>query len=156
MTHPLAELTPEHLPPGTLLVRVVGEPAPQGSKRHVGGGRMVESSAKVAPWRETVAADVARAVGEQSFTPVDGPVAVTVLFTLARPVSTPKRVILPFRKPDLDKLLRSTLDALTMGGALVDDARVVALTARKLYATPGQPTGATIMVTNLDTLAAAL
>ena len=29
-------------------------PAPQGSKRHVGGGRMIESSAKVKPWREAV------------------------------------------------------------------------------------------------------
>ena len=29
-------------------------PAPQGSKRHVGNGRMVESSAKVKPWREAV------------------------------------------------------------------------------------------------------
>ena len=34
---------------------VSGTPAPQGSKRHVGGGRMIESSKKVEPWREAVA-----------------------------------------------------------------------------------------------------
>ena len=30
---------------------VLGLPAPQGSKRHVGEGRMVESSKRVKPWR---------------------------------------------------------------------------------------------------------
>lgn len=31
-----------------------GFPAPQGSKTHVGGGRLVESSRRVGPWRGTV------------------------------------------------------------------------------------------------------
>jgi hypothetical protein len=31
-------------------------PAPQGSKRHVGNGRMIESSTKVKPWRQAVIA----------------------------------------------------------------------------------------------------
>ena len=35
---------------------VFGLPAPQGSKRHVGEGRMVESSKRVKPWRRQVAA----------------------------------------------------------------------------------------------------
>jgi crossover junction endodeoxyribonuclease RusA len=50
---------------------VRGLPAPQGSKRHVGGGRMVESSANVKPWR----ADV-RAAAEDAMNghlPFDGP-----------------------------------------------------------------------------------
>lgn len=34
---------------------VFGLPAPQGSKRHVGEGRMVESSKRVKPWRRQVA-----------------------------------------------------------------------------------------------------
>jgi hypothetical protein len=37
-----------------LRVDVYGLPAPQGSKRHVGGGRMIEASKKVGPWREAV------------------------------------------------------------------------------------------------------
>ena len=32
------------------------EPAPQGSKRHVGGGRLIEASKRVKPWRQAVAA----------------------------------------------------------------------------------------------------
>jgi len=34
---------------------VPGKPAPQGSKRHVGRGIMLESSREVGPWRERVA-----------------------------------------------------------------------------------------------------
>lgn len=46
---------------------VPGRPAPQGSKRHVGHGIMVESSRDLGPWRERVAlaanpADLRRAV----------------------------------------------------------------------------------------------
>ena len=37
-----------------ITIRVYGTPAPQGSKRHVGRGVMVESSKKVKPWREAV------------------------------------------------------------------------------------------------------
>lgn len=33
---------------------VPGTPRPQGSKRHVGGGRMIESSKYVKAWREKV------------------------------------------------------------------------------------------------------
>src|ERR1700676_3259288 len=35
-------------------ITVRGIPAPQGSKRHVGGGRMIEMSKAVGPWREAV------------------------------------------------------------------------------------------------------
>ena len=41
---------------------VNGLPAPQGSHKHVGGGRMVESSKKVKPWRQDVKA-AAEALG---------------------------------------------------------------------------------------------
>lgn len=43
---------------------VYGEPAPQGSKRHVGGGRMIESSAKVKPWRQDVVAAAREAMAD--------------------------------------------------------------------------------------------
>jgi len=106
---------------------VYGTPAPQGSKRHVGGGVMVESSKKVKPWRQDVkfAALQARA-GAQ---PIDDPVCMRVVFTLPKPASAPKRKrTFPSRKPDIDKLLRSTLDALTDAGIFSDDARVVEFT----------------------------
>src|SRR5690606_16868121 len=48
---------------------VPGRPAPQGSKRHVGNGVMLESSKAVAAWRTTIAWHAAQAYREP---PLDG------------------------------------------------------------------------------------
>ena len=128
-----------HMPMEGVAFVVRGTPAPQGSKRHVGGGRMVESSAKVAPWR----ADV-RAAAEDAMNghlPFDGPLEMVVTFTLPKP-KTVKRDY-PHVRPDLDKLIRSTKDALTSAGVYGDDGQVVELTARKVY---GIIPGASIIV----------
>lgn len=127
-----------------LAVIVQGRPAPQGSKRHVGGGRMVESSAAVGPWRDAVRAATTAAIADHGWTPADEPTGLSVVYTMARPAghyrsgrhahllrdNAPDR---PTTRPDLDKLLRSTLDALVDAGALVDDARVVTVWAAKTY-----------------------
>lgn len=99
-----------------------GTPAPQGSKKYVGKGIMVESSKAVKPWREDVkqAALTAREHGAPC---LDGPLLVRMVFTLRRPKSAPKRLTIPDRVPDLDKLLRSTSDAITTAGLWADDAR---------------------------------
>jgi Holliday junction resolvase RusA-like endonuclease len=113
--------------PPNLEVVVYGEAAPQGSKRHVGGGRMIESSKKVKPWRDDVR-DAALKVlaGHPRWVPLDGPLLVSMVFTVRKPASAPKRRrTWPDRMPDLSKLCRSTEDALTTAGAWKDDARVV-------------------------------
>ncbi|MCB5179538.1 RusA family crossover junction endodeoxyribonuclease [Streptomyces antimicrobicus] len=133
-------------------IDVAGVPAPQGSKRHVGNGVMLESSKKVKPWRAAVAAEAER----QSFEAWPF-VTVAVWFRLKRPKShyrTGRYAHLlkdtapafPARYPDLDKLCRSTLDALRMGGAFKDDAQVVKLHAYKVYAGQGEEPGALIRV----------
>jgi Holliday junction resolvase RusA-like endonuclease len=109
---------------------VYGIPGPQGSKRHVGNGVMIESSKKVKPWREAVKwAHFEQARNKR----IAGPVAVAIDFTLTRPPSIPKKRTKPDRKPDIDKLVRSTFDALKDVGAYEDDARVVTLMAVKRY-----------------------
>lgn len=116
-------------------ITVIGEPAPQGSKRHVGGGVMIESCEKVKPWRQDVVA-AAKAVGLH----VAGPVAVQMVFTLRKPASAPKkRRTFADKKPDLDKLVRSTADALVTAGVIEDDARIVELRAVKTF--PGELAG---------------
>lgn len=114
----------------TLTVMVYGTPAPQGSKRHVGGGRMIESSAAVKPWREAIKwACLAKEV-----TPLTGAVDIEITFTVKKPASAPKRRrTWPVKRPDLDKLVRATLDGLGEGGVWVDDSQVVELVARKVY-----------------------
>lgn len=125
-------------------------PAPQGSKRHVGRGRLIEQSTRVKPWRAAVEEAVetalvvrhARQYGGLPAGPVaalDGPLSVEIAFTVRKPASAPKtRITWPTTRDsgDLDKLLRSTFDALTTAGAIADDSRIVEVTARKMH--PGE------------------
>ena len=128
----------------TIVVR--GIPGPQGSKTRLGHGAMVESSKKVKPWRQDVAAAARTAMelpgellgGIQLHRPpLDGPLAVSMVFAMReRPTGKPawwptsgakwSRALWwrPASTPDLSKLARSTEDALT-GIAWKDDARVV-------------------------------
>lgn len=110
---------------------VYGTPAPQGSKKFVGiakgsgRGIMVESSAKVKPWRQDVKA--AALAARNGASPLDGPLLARVVFTLPKPASAPKRRrTYPDKKPDLSKLCRALEDALADAGVIADDARIVA------------------------------
>jgi crossover junction endodeoxyribonuclease RusA len=133
-------------------IEVAGIPAPQGSKRHVGGGRMVEQSRAVGPWREAVRANTEEVVAAYPDTDEGtgyafvGPVTVVIKFRLPRPKSAPASVTMPAKRPDLDKLCRAVLDGLTDGGAFADDGQVVSLVAYKRFAI-GLPTGCLIQVT---------
>lgn len=119
-----------------LHVVVPGIPVPQGSIRSLGAGRpSVHSNAtKLKPWRGEVIATIRDVMdGIECEWPIEGPLSVEVTFHLPRPKSAPKSRLYPDRKPDVDKLARSTLDALTMSGAIGDDAQVVELRACKIY-----------------------
>lgn len=126
---------------------VPGIPAAQGSKRHVGGGRMVESSKRLGPWRSTVAM---AAHAAHSGPPLEGPVRVCCSFTFPRP-KRHYRANGDLRdaaawwhgsRPDVDKLARAVLDGIT-GVVVVDDSQVCELVAGKVY---GDTPGANVMV----------
>ena len=115
--------------------KVYGNPGPQGSKRHIGGGRMLESSAKVKPWREAVTAAAMARRAALGLELLDGPLRVDMVFTFVRPAShygtgrnkgrlKDSAPLRPATAPDLSKLARSTEDALNKF-VWVDDARVV-------------------------------
>jgi Holliday junction resolvase RusA-like endonuclease len=116
--------------PTSTRIEVRGQPAPQGSKSFKGmvNGHaiMAESSKAVKPWREDVKwACLRMGFGRESQT-IHGPLAVSMVFTMPKPKSAPKRKrTWPDRTPDLSKLVRSTEDALTQIGVWEDDARVV-------------------------------
>lgn len=118
---------------------VLGIPGPQGSKRHVGGGRMIESSKKVKPWREAVkwaAFEAMERFAERKGVGVafDGPVRLRIVFTLPAPKGLAKKKAHPHtKKPDLSKLVRSTEDAITDSGLWKDDAQVVQMEVAKTY-----------------------
>jgi len=139
---------------------IFGTPHPQGSKsamrnKHTGRINMIEGSktgaVKHKEWRRAVA-DAARDHLAQGGEIVpDGPVGVWLVFHLAKPKSTPKYQRWVRVKPDLDKLIRAVLDGLADGGALVGgDSRVAEIKARKVYATPGEPTGCLVLIWSAD------
>ena len=129
---------------------VAGDPAPQGSKRafrnkHSGKIQQVESSKRVAPWREDIRQAVLAETVTRSLVTAE-PLAVELDFRLRRPVAhhisanraRPVRANAPTHpagKPDVDKLARAVLDAIGSAGTVwVDDSQVVTLTAAKRYA----------------------
>ena len=134
-TQPVNVAQRDAQPPVSLFVFVPGVPAPQGSKRHVGNGRMIESSAAVGPWRERVALVAHNAMG--GLAPMTGPVTVVLTFWLPRPKSA-KAGAQATKRPDLDKLVRAVLDALT-GIAFIDDSQVVRIDAGKALTGPDSP-----------------
>lgn len=148
-----------------LVINVVGTPAPQGSKRaFVVNGRavMAESSKKVKPWRQDVKSaveDLRNVVPALADTPMPGPLEVSIDFYLPRPgyhfrtgkhagELKPNAPAYVDKKPDADKLLRSTLDGLKEAGVYRDDAQVAVVIGRKYYADVA--TGARITVRPLN------
>jgi crossover junction endodeoxyribonuclease RusA len=125
--------------------KVYGVPVPQGSLRAFNaGGRAVisqggsaEGRRKLADWRQAIGEEARRALPDDAPL-LDGPVYVTVSFLLPKPKSAPKHLRHCTKKPDLDRLLRALLDAIT-GVLIVDDAQVVSITAAKSYAIESRP-----------------
>ena len=75
--------------------------------------------------------------------PLNGPVALDLLFCMSIPLSTPKKHLKTIlasphiKRPDNDNLIKQICDGLN-GIAWVDDAQVWSISARKLYSlTPG-------------------
>lgn len=117
--------------------QVHGLPVPQGSTRAwvVHGRPIITSSAKgLSTWRRLVA-DVAQNFAPRE--PWDGPVGIELHFGLPKPKSAPKKKrVWPDKRPDLDKLTRAVLDALTYV-VFADDSQVIEIQASKDYGAPG-------------------
>lgn len=142
--------------------KVVGTPAPQGSKRaftnkKTGRARVVEASSKVKPWRADVRAAAEAAIEGDPGELWEAPVSVSLKFYMPRPKShygsgrnagvvKESAPLFPASIPDVDKLARAVLDALT-GVVFADDKTVVRLSASKLYATsrPGLSVTASVL-----------
>lgn len=125
-------------------------PAPQGSKRHVGNGLMIESSKRVKPWRFLVQ-QAAVALNHPPFT---GPISLSCVFLFPRPQShyTTKGTLKPSApqfhsvRPDGSKCLRSTEDALVDAGLILDDARIAISSHTKRYVQAAEHPGAIISI----------
>lgn len=127
-----------------LVFTVIGTPVPQGSTRAFipkGWTRPIITAAnsKTKPWRQEVAGTADNEIFNTDFKPLmDGePIYIRVEFYFDRPKSTSAKVVHKVTKPDVDKLLRSVLDALT-GIVFKDDSQVVECEILKRFGTPAR------------------
>jgi|PlaIllAssembly_1097288.scaffolds.fasta_scaffold04203_6 Holliday junction resolvase RusA-like endonuclease len=127
------------------IVNVPGLPVPQGSveaalNRVTGKAYVRGVKPNLAKYRADIREGVTRTMSVVG--PLDTPMVVRVEFNLPRPKShynakgglTPRAPSWPSKRPDVDKMARAVLDALT-GTVWHDDAQVVRLLATKQYAT---------------------
>lgn len=150
---------------GSVTLFVPGEPIPQGSvtpmRNRKTGAMFVKYAPAVVNWRSVVTGAAIEAQAEWMHThpeiefPITGAVGVRLTFLLPRPKtqfgsgknasrilpSAPQR---PDRMPDLDKLVRAILDALTDARVWNDDGQVVTAVCHKVYAGEGQRPGVEI------------
>jgi len=129
-----------------LTIDVSGEPASQGSHSVINGRIVQVNSSKHKKWRNAVVFAALDLIADD-WTPIDEPVELTVIFYLPRPKSVLNRSF-PAVMPDLDKLVRAVGDSLTNAGIIIDDSRIITITAYKLYADDRGP-GAVIRVNTL-------
>lgn len=135
--------------------KTIGDPAPQGSKRYVGNGRMIESCKRLKPWREQIIAD-AQALGVPSV--ITGAVSISLVFCFTRPKAhlnskgalKPSAPAYKITKPDADKLARAVLDSLTIAEIIKDDALVCTLSVQKRYCVGEEAPGVLITVMDMQ------
>lgn len=91
------------------------------------GKFVCHSNKKLKPWRDHICNCLAGKLPE----PLHGSIYAYLIFVLPRP-KTSKRDR-PCIRPDLDKLVRAVLDAVTQSKAIEDDGQIVEIQANKLY-----------------------
>jgi crossover junction endodeoxyribonuclease RusA len=122
---------------------VPGVPIPQGSHRaflHKGRPRITDSNPRMKPWRRAIASTALRL----DLPPFAGAVSLSCLFVMPCPKADANKrereEVLPIRRPDLDKLIRSVGDALT-GIWWADDSQIVEIHAAKTFSRPARKSG---------------
>lgn len=133
---------------------VDGLPRPKGSTRSfprtLNSGRTIiqtvaDNDGVLKRWQKAVATAAALKVRTFRFT---GPVAVTLGFYLPHP-TTGKRRLAHVTRPDVDKLQRAVLDALT-GVLWGDDSQVTDVQAYKRYAARGATPHLIVMASDAE------
>lgn len=139
-----------------VVLEVYGIPEPQGNKTgFVRGNRVVmvegrrpDARARFKSWREGVTAAAREWQAEHKAVLLDEPCRLRLVFRMPKPKSASKQRIWPDTRPDVDKLTRAVMDAIT-GVLITNDSRVCELDVRKTFAADAPP-GCTITLEVLD------
>jgi len=150
----LAHCPPEDLPEIIVIdCTVIGKPRPQGSKRYLGGNRIVESNPNTHTWRSDVRSAIASCIPHDWDRSL--PMSVHITFGVHRPKAhylrsglRPSAPLYPITRSvgDIEKLIRAINDSIT-GIAFDDDSQVVRLTSEKIYIEIDEPEHARIRIT---------
>jgi crossover junction endodeoxyribonuclease RusA len=152
----------------TIEVFVPGQPVPQGSmkgfvrtgKAGVPVAALTHSNPLLNAWRMKVTGHMIDAIQRSPMiqhVPLTGAVGARITFRMPRPqyhygtgkndhLLKPSAPKYPAKAPDLDKMLRAILDALTDAQVWEDDGQVVNVSTMKLFADADHPAGVTIVV----------
>jgi len=133
-----------------MLIRVYGDPKPQGSKNtSVRNGRvyLYEASKALPEWRETCVMAFRAAALHSDKKQFLGPVSVTMTFFMKQAKSNKRDY--PNMAPDLDKLCRSVGDSLEISGLLSNDAQIVVLLAYKKFSETPEDSGVEVEISSL-------
>lgn len=124
-------------------LNVIGIPKPQPRVKACRRGNHagVYTPATAKGWKDLVMIEAAPYAGKQ----IEGPLSIRFSFTMPRPKARRKERFVT-TKPDLDNLVKSTMDALTDRAVWRDDSQVAEILARKVYAVGEQSPGAIIEI----------
>ena len=119
---------------------IEGTPRPQGSKRHVGNGIMLESSKYVKGWRAFAKLKATQMCSPKLRIEKPNAVLVTAVFYFDRPkkhfrangILRDDAPAFHVTRPDAEKLMRALLDAIT-GVCFHDDSQVAKQVIEKRY-----------------------
>ena len=125
-----------------LTFRIYGNPKPQGSKKHIGNGRMIEANPGHHHWRLICQTTLTK---EYQQKPLEQPIHITATFYLPKPKKP--RYPTPATGYDLDKLCRALGDALEKANIITNDARIIHWHATKTYANQQNPPGVHVTIT---------
>ena len=143
MTRPSDELSENE----EVVIKVMGEPVPQGSVRAfvTKSGRPIitHSNKNTKEWRQRIATE-GQAKRPDHWN-MDEAILLNIDFLMPRPKSLPKKVLEDVKRPDLDKLIRAVMDALT-GIYYQDDSQVIHIFASKKYTGKNDAPGVTITI----------
>jgi crossover junction endodeoxyribonuclease RusA len=105
---------------------VGGQPISQGSMKVMNGRVIHSAGSALAAWRSAIALEAKRAGAKPSINAI----GMELIFVFQKPKTVTRSQ--PSVPPDLDKLIRAALDALT-AIAYRDDAQVTEIRAQKCY-----------------------
>ena len=125
-----------------LMFTVWGDPVPKGRPRvtTVGGHARAYTPTKTTSWERDMGAIARQAFLDAGWAvPYPGKLMVWVDAVVSRPKvlqrkKDPDGLIWRSKRPDTDNVIKAVLDGFMKGGAINDDAQVVAFQARSLYA----------------------